>query len=120
MQAGDSLLTIIFYEPLGNELQECIDRCNACITAAKICLTEHLGEPDMKECHQYCIDCIDLCTACVQMLASQSKYVNRVCGICADLCKDCADECNKFDSEVCKQCAEKCRECAESCASMAA
>lgn len=107
-------------KPLSSELQKCIDNCNQCITAARICLNKHLGEPDMKKCHQLCLDSIALCTACVQMLSSQSPYVNRVCAICADLCNACADECAKFDSEVCKQCSEKCRQCAETCKKMAA
>ncbi|MTI22095.1 four-helix bundle copper-binding protein [Fulvivirga sp. RKSG066] len=107
-------------KPLNNKILQCIDNCNECITAARICLDQHMGEPDMKKCHQLCLDCIALCTACIQMLASQSDYANRICAICADLCKACAEECGKFDSEVCKQCAEKCEACAESCAKMAA
>ena len=98
-------------KPLNSELQKCIDDCNACITAARICLDQHLGEPDMKKCHQFCLDCIALCIACVQLLASQSDYSKRLCAIC---------ECAKFDSEVCQQCAEKCYACAESCKKMAA
>lgn len=101
-------------------MQECIDNCNACVTAIKICLKQHLGEKDMERCHKLCLDCEDLVTACAKMLASQSDYVKRVCGICADLCKECADECNKFDSEYCKQCAEKCYACVDSCRKMAA
>ncbi|MAN28224.1 MAG: four-helix bundle copper-binding protein, partial [Zunongwangia sp.] len=48
-------------KPLSSEMQKCIDDCNACITAARICLDQHLGEPDMKECHKFCLDCIALC-----------------------------------------------------------
>lgn len=107
-------------KPLNSELQKCIDDCNACITAARICLDQHLGEPDMKQCHQFCLDCIAMCTACVQLLASQSNYSKRVCAICAELCKACADECAKFDSDICQQCATKCNSCAESCQKMAA
>lgn len=107
-------------EPLSNGSQQCIDNCNACITAARICMNQHMGEHDMKKCHQLCLDCIALCSACVQMLASQSEYANRVCVICADLCSACADECGKFDSAECKQCAEACLKCAETCRKMAA
>lgn len=107
-------------KPLSSELQQCIDNCNNCIEASRICLNQHLGEADMKTCHRLCLDCISLCTACVQMLASQSDYVNRVCAVCADLCKACAQECSKFDSDVCRQCAEQCQQCAESCTAMAA
>tara|TARA_R110002012_G_scaffold73520_1_gene187298 strand:- start:5796 stop:6128 length:333 start_codon:yes stop_codon:yes gene_type:complete len=68
-------------KPLNSELQKCIDDCNACITAARICLDQHLGEPDMKKCHQFCLDCIALCIACVQLLSSQSDYSKRLCAI---------------------------------------
>ena len=82
-------------KPLDSKTQECIDKCQDCIIAARICLDQHLGEPDMKKCHQLCLDCIALCTACSQMLASQSEYASRVCAICADLCRACAKECRQ-------------------------
>jgi hypothetical protein len=102
------------------KMQECIDACTGCITSARSCLTNHLGEQDMKKCLQLCLDCIDICTACVHLLAGgQSNYIKRICGTCADLCKECADACEKFDSEDCKQCAIDCRKCADACRSMA-
>ena len=107
-------------KPLSKEMQECIDNCYACVTATRICIEQHMGEQPMERCLKLSMDCGDLVTACAKLLASQSDYVNRVCGICAGLCKECGDECAKFDSEACKQCAEKCHACAESCRRMAA
>lgn len=105
---------------INEEMQACIDSCYQAITACKVCLDQHLGEPDMKKCHQLCLDCIDINTACARMCAAQSDYVGQVSKVCAQICQDCAAECAKFDSEVCQQCAQACSACAEKCEAMAA
>ena len=102
------------------EMQQCIDTCNTAIQTLNECLAQHIGESEMKRCLELVLDCRDVTGACVQMLARESDYVNRVCGICADLCDECARECDNFDSEVCKRCAQACRRCAEECRRMAA
>ena len=105
---------------ISQEMQSCIDSCYKAVTASKVCLDEHMGEPDMKKCHQLCLDAIDIATACASICAADSAYIGQVSKICAQICRDCADECAKFDSEVCQECAKTCRECAEKCESMAA
>jgi hypothetical protein len=105
---------------LPSELQSCIDACNRSLTLINACLNQHMGEPDMAECHRLCLDARDIISACVGMMARESRYHQGVCGLCADICEACADECAKFDSEVCQQCAEACRECARQCRIMVA
>lgn len=66
---------------LSESREACIDACNACLTAVHVCLAEHLGEPEMRRCHELCLDCADLCAACVPMLARDSEYHARVCEV---------------------------------------
>lgn len=100
------------------EQQDCIDACNSCIITANACLAIRIGEEAMVDCLMLCLDCTDLCGVCVKLLAGDSQFANRVCGICADACDQCATECDKFDSPECKACAEACRACAEQCQQM--
>lgn len=102
------------------EMQSCIDSCYNAVTASKVCLDQHMGEPAMEKCHKLCLDTIDIATACAGMCAAKSDYVGQVSRVCAQICRDCAEECAKFDSDVCQECAKICRECADKCESMAA
>lgn len=99
-------------------MQNCIDACYAAVTACKVCLNQHLGEPEMKRCHQLCLDCIEVCRACASLCATNSNYQNELNSLCAQICKDCAAECAKFDSATCRECAETCKACAEKCEAM--
>ncbi|MEX0647472.1 MAG: four-helix bundle copper-binding protein [Balneolaceae bacterium] len=95
--------------------QEELAACTECIASTNVCLIEHMGEKEMKTCHQLCLDCLSVCTACVQLMARNSDYLQQVTRVCTDLCNQCAEECDKFDSDVCKDCAKACRRCAEAC-----
>lgn len=101
---------------LSQELKACIDG----ITAANVCLAEHVGEAAMARCLTFRLDCTGLCAAYVQMMAGDSDYVTRVCGVRADLCSVCADDCGKLDSKACEASSEACRRCAEQGRQMAA
>lgn len=100
------------------KLQQCIDACYSTVTACKVCLDTHLGESDMRKCHQLCLDCIDICIACAKICSANSAFIKQVSNACAEICKACGDECSKFDSDVCRECAEQCRTCAEICEKM--
>lgn len=90
---------------ISQEMQSCIDSCYRAVTASRVCLDEHMGEPDMKRCHRLCLDSVAIATACASMCAAKSDYVGQVSRACA---------------QVCRECARICREWADKCESMAA
>jgi hypothetical protein len=63
-------------------------------------------------------DCTDLCELSEEAMLRSSRFVNRICVLCADVCDACADSCDQFDDEVMKQGAAQCRICADACREM--
>jgi len=107
-------------------LNTCIDACNECATECEYCaiscLHEKVVEPFAKsiELQRYCAD---MCRMTAAFLARSDEhtiaFVNKFCGLCAEICEACAEECEKhLHVGDCEKCAEACTSCAEECRRM--
>ncbi len=63
-------------------------------------------------------DCANVCELSEDVMLRSSKFMNRICTLCADVCDDCADSCERFDDDAMKQCADQCHSCADTCREM--
>jgi hypothetical protein len=108
------------------KFKSCIDACNQCAAECEHCSTACLHEKDVQMLAQ-CIEweryCADMCRTAAAFMARAHEhtmsFVNKFCGLCADICETCATECEKHSHmEHCKRCAEACRKCAAECRNM--
>jgi hypothetical protein len=109
---------------LSPEMQQCIERCNAChdlcVTTAQHCL--QMGGKHSAPRHiSLLLDCAQICHTSADFMLRNSPLHARVCGVCAEVCERCAQDCQRIDPNDTQMqaCAEVCRRCAESCYRMA-
>jgi hypothetical protein len=106
------------------KMKRCIQLCQDChATCAQMidhCL--RLGGRYAAADHLLLLmDCAQMCTTTADIMARESSFHDRTCGLCSELCRLCAESCEQVagDEQMVKQCAELCRRCAGSCERMA-
>lgn len=65
-------------------------------------------------------DCALLCSLVVAFIKTDSEFLPKLSGVCAELCQACADECFTQKPPHWEPCAEACSTCADVCRKMAA
>jgi hypothetical protein len=101
----------------------CIDQCLEVVKLAARCSDECLKSDrvtTMRECIGLCLDATGVAGLCAEMMAADSRFGTRMCGLCADVCQECSDECARHEGPTMNACVEACRRCADTCRSMAA
>lgn len=107
---------------IAQQLQSCIDACNACADACDFCAASCLREEDVKmmsACIALDIDCAAICRLAAGFMARGSDMAGYLCQTCAEVCQACGDECAKHQMAHCQECARACRACADQCRQMA-
>ncbi len=107
---------------VNQQYQDCIQACLECIEACNVCFDSCLKEDNVKmmaECNRLDRECAEICGMAVTAMQTGSRFVNQICGLCADICDACGNECNKHEHDHCQKCAEACFKCAEECRKMA-
>lgn len=100
-------------------LSTCAQACYDCAAACEQCLTAMIDTDSNNDCPHCCRECLDICLLCAQAEARGSKYLDKICKLCAEVCRWCAEQCGAHDHEHCQACAEACRKCADECLAMA-
>ena len=111
-------------EHRSEEMNRCIDNCNAC---HRICLETlnhclHTGGKHAEPHHAALLSaCADICATSAATMLRGSDVSPVVCGACAEVCRRCAESCEALgaDAEM-QRCATACRACEQSCSAMAA
>lgn len=101
----------------------CLEACNRCADYCDMCSVACLKEDNVKmmgACIRLDMDCAAICRLTAGYLARDSKNIEQICRLCAEICDQCAEECSKHDTEHCQKCAEACKRCAEECRKMGA
>jgi hypothetical protein len=103
------------------DVERCIEACrnchNSCTEMIAHCLQN--GGDQAEVGHITLMrDCTDLCELNEKAMLRSSRFVNRVCALCADVCDACADSCEQFDDEALQRFALQCHSCADACREM--
>lgn len=105
-----------------DQMQECIDRCQACQSACLESISHCLekgGRHAAAEHIRLLVACAEICDTSARFMLIGSPQHSRVCEVCAEVCDACARDCDAFGEDaLMQQCAEACRRCAESCRQM--
>lgn len=104
------------------EHQSCIAACVRCAQECEHCMNACLGESNvakMAECIRLDQDCAAICWSAVGYMSRGSRFMQEICGICAEICEACGAECRKHKMDHCQRCADACEQCAEECRRMA-
>jgi hypothetical protein len=105
----------------GTDVERCIEACRDCHGSCTEMIAHCLqkgGEQAEAGPITLMQDCADLCELSEEAMLRSSRFVNRVCMLCADVCDACADSCERFDDEALKRSAAHCRSCADACREM--
>lgn len=107
---------------MDEELQDCIDSCQACrdVCARTLEYADEQGAGYIDEAHIVLLeDCVKICDTSVDFMERGSANHQKTCGVCAEICAQCAEACEAIsDDEQMQECARACRECAASCQEM--
>jgi hypothetical protein len=109
------------HHEMSAELDACIRACLDCYrscqqTAAVHCL--EMGGRHVEPDHmRLMLDCAEICRTSAALMLNQSRFHERLCGVCAEVCRACADSCRGIGDM--DDCVQACERCAESCERMA-
>lgn len=103
------------------DVERCIEACRNCHSSSTemiaYCLQK--GGEHAEVGHITLMrDCTAICELNEEVMLRSSRFVNRICALCADVCDDCADSCERFDDEAMQRFAQQCHSCADACREM--
>jgi len=106
-----------------DEMRKCIQECYECHRVCTETITHCItmgGKHTQSDHLRTMLDCAEVCITSAHFMSRVSRYVERLCSLCAEVCAACADSCQQIDphDRVMLQCAETCRRCAETCRKM--
>lgn len=90
-------------------ITQCAVQCERC--AYDVCM----GEPEMRECGQACVDCAQICWTTASCLSRGSQVSIQMLQTCAQACTWCSQECQACDEPAAQTCAQVCAQCAQEC-----
>lgn len=103
------------------ELQNCIEVCqachNVCLETITYCLTTG-GKHAAPEHIRTLIDCAQICDTSADFMLRGSALHPQICRVCAEVCERCAESCEQVGGLEMKRCADECRRCADECRAM--